>query len=136
MATRWTVWASPSPARGQFNEAIENFRKAIQIKPDDCDALDNLGTALAAQGQFEEAIKNYRQAIQINLQPPANLRSFGHGLGQSGRTREAVAQYREALKLDPNLAPALNNLAWILAANPDDELRNGAEAVRLAEQRL
>ena len=55
-------------------------------------------------------------------------------LGQSGRTREAVAQYREALRLNPNLAGALNNLAWVLAASPDDELRNGAEAVRLAER--
>ena len=55
-------------------------------------------------------------------------------LGQSGRTREAAAQYREALRLNPSLAGALNNLAWILASNPDDELRNGAEAVRLAER--
>ena len=55
-------------------------------------------------------------------------------LGQLGRTREAVAQYREALRLNPNLAGALNNLAWVLATSPDDELRNGAEAVRLAER--
>jgi tetratricopeptide (TPR) repeat protein len=50
-----------------------------------------------------------------------------------GRTREAVAQYQEALRLNPNLAGALNNLALILATSPDDKLRNGAEAVRLAE---
>jgi Flp pilus assembly protein TadD len=55
-------------------------------------------------------------------------------LDQSGRTREAIVQYRVALKLNPSLAGALNNLAWILASNPDDELRNGAEAVHLAEQ--
>ena len=29
---------------------------------------------------------------------------------------------------------ALNNLAWILATSPDDGLRNGTEAVRLAER--
>ena len=28
----------------------------------------------------------------------------------------------------------MNNLAWILAANPDATLRNGAEAVALAER--
>ena len=55
-------------------------------------------------------------------------------LGQSGRTREAVAQYREALRLNPNLAGALNNLAWVLATSSDAELRDGAEAVRLAER--
>ena len=120
--------------RGQFDEAIGNFRKAIQIKPNDCDALDNLGTALATRGQFDEAIKNYRQASQINSNRPQTFLHWGMALGQSGRTREAVAQYREALRLNPSLAGALNNLAWILAANPDDELRNGAEAVRLAER--
>ena len=55
-------------------------------------------------------------------------------LGQLGRTREAVAQYQEALRLNPDLAGALNNLAWVLATCPDDQLRNGAEAVRLAER--
>jgi tetratricopeptide (TPR) repeat protein len=54
--------------------------------------------------------------------------------GQLGRTREAVAQYREALRLNPSLVGALNNLAWILATSPDEGLRNGAEAVRLAER--
>ena len=120
--------------QGQFEAAIENFRKAIQIKPYDCDALDNLGTALASRGQFDEAIKNYRQASQINSNRPQTFLHWGMALGQSGRTREAVVQYREALRLNPSLAGALNNLAWILASNPDDELRNGAEAVRLAER--
>ena len=32
------------------------------------------------------------------------------------------------------MVEALNNLAWILAANSSDALRNGAEAVRLAER--
>ena len=32
------------------------------------------------------------------------------------------------------MVEALNNLAWLLAAHPSDALRNGAEAVRLAER--
>jgi Flp pilus assembly protein TadD len=59
---------------------------------------------------------------------------LGMTLGQLGRTREAVVQYREALRLDPKLTKALNNLAWVLATSSDDELRNGAGAVRLAER--
>ena len=74
------------------------------------------------------------KAIQINSNRPETFFHLGMTLGQLGRTREAVAQYREALRLNPNLAGALNNLAWVLAASPDDELRNGAEAVRLAER--
>ena len=121
-------------AKGRFDEAIENYRKAIQINPNFSEALDNLGIALAAKGRFDEAIENYRQAIQINSNHPETFFHLGMTLGQLGRTREAVAQYREALRLNPNLAGALNNLAWVLATSPDDELRNGAEAVRLAER--
>jgi tetratricopeptide (TPR) repeat protein len=121
-------------ARRQFDEAIENYRQAIKINPNYCEALDNLGIALAARGRFDEAIGNYHQAILVNSNRPETFFHLGMTLGQLGRTHEAVAQYREALRLNPNLAGALNNLAWVLAASPDDELRNGAEAVRLAER--
>ena len=120
--------------RGQFDEAIENYRKAIRINPNYAEALDNLGIVLAAKGRLDEATVNYRQSIQVNSNRPETFFHLGATLGQLGRTREAVAQYREALRLNPNLADALNNLAWVLAASPDAELRNGAEAVRLAER--
>jgi len=45
-----------------------------------------------------------------------------------------VAQYREALRLNPNLAGALNNLAWILATSSKAEFRDGMRAVQLAER--
>jgi Flp pilus assembly protein TadD len=121
-------------AEGRLDEAIENYRQAIQINPNYAAALDNLGIALATKGRFDEAVENYRQAIQVNSNSPEIFFHLGMTLGQLGRTREAVAPYREALRLNPNLAVALNNLAWVLAASPDDELRNGAEAVRLAER--
>jgi tetratricopeptide (TPR) repeat protein len=120
--------------RGRSDEAIENFRKVIQNNPNYYEALDNLGVALASRGQFDEAIKNFHQAIRINSNRPETFYHLGMALGHLGRKREAMAQYREALRLDPNLTGALINLAWILASNPDDDLRNGAAAVRLADR--
>ena len=120
--------------KGQFDEAIETYRQAIQIKPNDGNALDNLGVTLTARGQFDEAIENYRQAIQLDSNRPETFFHLGMTLDQLGRTREAVAQYREALRLNPNLAGPLHNLAWVLAAGPDAGLRNGPEAVRLAQR--
>ena len=46
----------------------------------------------------------------------------------------AIAGYRRALEIDPLLVEALNNLAWLLATCPEASLRNGAEAVQLAEK--
>jgi tetratricopeptide (TPR) repeat protein len=56
----------PSPPKGRFEEAIENYRKAIQINPNFAVALNNLGAALATEGRFDEAIENFRKAIQVN----------------------------------------------------------------------
>ena len=47
---------------------------------------------------------------------------------------EACAQYQRVLELDPDDIAALNDLAWILATCPDDSLRDGAKAVKLAEK--
>jgi hypothetical protein len=46
----------------------------------------------------------------------------------------AIKHYRAALANEPELAMALNNLAWILATSPDESLRNGAEAVKYARR--
>ena len=46
---------------------------------------------------------------------------------------DAEQNLRQAIKLKPDWAAALNDLAWLLATAPQSELRNGPEAVRLAE---
>ncbi len=53
---------------------------------------------------------------------------------KSGRTVLAMEKYRQALRLDPNRLVALNNLAWILATHPKADVRNGTEAVKLAQR--
>ena len=46
----------------------------------------------------------------------------------------AVRDYNKVIKLDPDSAWVCNNLAWILATCPEPRIRDGAEAVRLAER--
>jgi tetratricopeptide (TPR) repeat protein len=119
---------------GRYDEAIEYFQRAKRIQPNFFDTLKNLGSALAATGRFEEAIQCYRQAIQISPNHPETLVYLGMTLGQAGRNPEAVDAYRAALKLNPDLPAALNNLALILATSSRDDLRNGPEAVQLANR--
>jgi tetratricopeptide (TPR) repeat protein len=45
-----------------------------------------------------------------------------------------MMEYRKALALDDQLAMAYNNLAWMLAAYPDPQIRNGQEAVELGKR--
>jgi tetratricopeptide (TPR) repeat protein len=55
-------------------------------------------------------------------------------LGKKGDIAGAIAHLRRALQIDPGFPDVLNNLAWLLASGPDPSLRNGPEAVQLAER--
>jgi spermidine synthase len=71
----------------------------------------------------------------LSLKPDLATRLELAGLFcRDGYLGEAAAQYRRALGLEPDCVEALNNLALILATASEDKLRNGAEAVQLAER--
>ncbi len=53
---------------------------------------------------------------------------------QTSEVRLLLAQLRAAAKERPNDPNALNDLAWVLATTPVDELRNGREATKLADR--
>jgi Flp pilus assembly protein TadD len=53
---------------------------------------------------------------------------------EGGQTRESGQRFEEALQIDPDSTEALNNLAWMLAANSDPAIRNGARAVEYGER--
>jgi protein O-mannosyl-transferase len=119
---------------GRTDEAIAEFRQALRIEPTALEAQLNLADALLQKHQPAEALPHYEAALAIEpRQPGAHLKLAG-ALQALGRSPEAVSHYRAALQLEPGWALALNNLAWILATHPQAHIRNGAEAVRLAEQ--
>jgi tetratricopeptide (TPR) repeat protein len=74
------------------------------------------------------------QGRRTNESPAQAYYDLALVLDSQQRTAEAATNYTEALRREPDLPAALNNLAWIRAANPRGEFRDGAEAVRLAER--
>ena len=87
----------------------------------------NLGRA------FDEAIPYYEKALAGNP-GAAELRSqLGYALANRNRVAEALAQWRQALRQEPDNLRVLNDIAWMLATCADDAIRNGTEAVALAE---
>ena len=47
---------------------------------------------------------------------------------------KALAERRESLRSRPDDIALLNDTAWVLATNPNASIRNGAEAVELAQR--
>ncbi len=59
---------------------------------------------------------------------------LGMSLHAQRQISQAIGHYTETLRLKPDHVMALYQLAWIRAAYPQVEFRNGAEAVRLAQR--
>ena len=119
---------------GDLTNAVVHLRLALKLKPNWPEAQGVLALALASLGRWDEAAAQYEQATREKPDDPQLHCLYAATLAMQGDAPKAADHYRQALALQPGMIEALNNLAWILAANPSDALRNGAEAVRLAER--
>jgi tetratricopeptide (TPR) repeat protein len=119
---------------GQVDAAIAHFQQALKIKPDDVEAHNNLGIALARRGQVGAAIAHYEEALKIKPDDELAHYNLGLALSQQGEYAAAIVQLREAIRLVPSHLVSVNQLAWVLATCPEASVRNGGQAVELAQQ--
>jgi tetratricopeptide (TPR) repeat protein len=120
--------------RGQTDEAIGYFQKAVELKPDYVEAYNNLGGSLVHCGRWSEAIVCFQRALKLKPDYGIARCNLGSALAIQGRYQDAISQYRQALRLNPQLASVYHKLAQLLATCPDASVRNGVEAVALAQQ--
>jgi tetratricopeptide (TPR) repeat protein len=120
--------------RGQLAEARQHYQQAVRLDPGSADGHNNLAYVLAQEGKLNESISEFRAALALD--PGLWQGHFGlaEALNRAGQTREAIEHYRQVLKTRADFSEALNRLAWILAVNNAPPIRDGAEAVRLAER--
>ncbi len=97
--------------KGQVDEGIACFKKAIELDPKNAKAHHNLGLALYLKGQWDGAIGGCRKAIELDPKLPEAHVILGAALAAKGQVDEAIACYRKAIALDPNLALARTELA-------------------------
>jgi len=96
--------ASAYLQKGQFAEAIAEYREGIKAKPGFPLVYSDLGATLAREGRFEEAIDAFRQAIKLNPQVPEVRRKLAAMLLDLERPAEAAEEFKAALQLSPDQA--------------------------------
>jgi Flp pilus assembly protein TadD len=119
--------------RGQGDEAIAHFQKALVLQPDHAGAHHKLGIALVRKGEMDDAIRQLQEAIRLEPDDAEAHYNLGIALSMKGQTDEAIRQYREAIRLNPDDVRTHNNLGTTLAkqGRMDEAIRQFQEAVRL-----
>jgi len=120
--------------QGRFTTAAAHYEAVLRLEPTNSDAHAYLALSMARQGFAPQAFPHFAEAIRLEPGNPETEYQFASALYTAGKPADAAVHYREAIRLKPDFVPALNDLAWIRAASEDAKLRDGAEAVTLAER--
>lgn len=126
-------YACTLDAQGKFPEALKEFSEAIRLRPTNAEAYNDAARTLLKTGRRQEAIAYFQQSLQVRATPGA-ARNLAAALLMGNQPAQAAQLYRLAMQIDPGDLQNQRSLAWLLATHPDNNVRNGKEAVALASQ--
>lgn len=115
----------------QFDAAIESYKQALKINPNDAKTHFNLGIAFGEKDDFAAAINSYKQALKIDPGYAVAYNNMGNALKDKGDLPQAIDSYKQALRIHPDSAELYNNLGNAQKDNGDLE-----QAIRSYEQAL
>jgi tetratricopeptide (TPR) repeat protein len=110
---------------GMLEQAVENYRRVIELAPDWVEAHINLGVALYQMGRADEARNAFRTAVEIDPMNGISRYNLGCVLEEQGEIDEAISHLRSAAQMIPAHADVHFNLA--LAYDKSGERRLAQE---------
>ena len=103
---------------GHYEQAIEHYREALEIRPNNAKAQFNLGDAYFAKQSYDTAYNEFQKVVEMS--PDAKLKSdavynMGNCLLEQDKFYDAFNLYKVSLKLNPDNENALYNLEYCRA---------------------
>lgn len=96
---------------GRYEEAIDRYKKSLEIYPPYSKAYVNLGVAYNNLNLFSKATEAYMKAIELDPKHPEAHNNLGFILLEAGRTVKAIKHLKKAAELRHGYVKALTNLA-------------------------
>lgn len=115
------------------DDAVAEYEKALELDPDLGLSHAALGEFYFSKGQLDKAYTHLSRAASLSPEVPLIHAELAEILVNRGEPAAAVGQLRAGLKINPESWLCGNNLAWILATCADPAVRNGGEALAIAE---
>ena len=130
-AILYNIRASCFKAIGQRDDAVNDYKKALAIKPDYAEALYNLGITLRELGQIDDAIKSYKQALTIKPDYFGAHNNLGNIFLELGQLDAAADYFEWAVAYKPDFAEAYNNLGIVCRERDQvyDAIKNFEKAI-------
>ena len=121
---------------GRSQEAIVYLKKATQVNPNFLAAFYTLGMAEMQDRNVDDAIAAWQKSLRIYPQFFEAHEALGFAYYMQDKYSDSLAQLRLALDGEPDRVSVLVLAASLMATSSDAEVRNGPEAVLLAERAL
>ena len=96
--------------KGEFDSAIADYSKVIEMKSADASVFLNRGLAYSNKKNYDLAIDDFDKVIELNPKDSAAYFNRGDSYEKSGNIEKAMADYQKAFELDANNEAAQNNL--------------------------
>jgi tetratricopeptide (TPR) repeat protein len=119
--------------QGIFEQAADQFRKALQIYPDFIDGRQRLGMTLSSLGRQDEAMEIFNKILKSNPYDIDARVALATAFIRKGNHDEGIKQYRCVIRINPNDATGYYNLAHALTlkGNIDDAVTTYQRAIQL-----
>ena len=116
-----------------FDKAVTNYKKSIEINSTYAEGYNNLGSALYKLEKFNEAIDSCQRAIEIKPDFIEAYNNLGLVFEELGKFNEAIDSYQRAIKINPEYAEAYNNLGNVYNINEkvDEAILNYKKAIKI-----
>ena len=115
----------------RYDEAISEVKKLAEFDPDQVRYRIQMGMIHNAADRPQAALKIYDEILEEDPQNADALRGRGDAFLTAGDHKKAIEDYEAILEIREDDSGTLNNLAWVLATSPIDELRDGKRSVEL-----
>jgi tetratricopeptide (TPR) repeat protein len=120
-------------SEGLTDKAIEHFRAALLLQPENAGLHNNIAFAYWSKGLTYEAISHYRKALELRPGLTDAHIKIGIIYCEDGRPDEAIEHFKKALALNPYSENAHNNIgiAYLLKGLSDKAIEHFRAALRL-----
>jgi len=97
--------------KGEFERAVSNYNKAIEVNPKFAVAYLNRGFTYSKLGEYDRAISDYSKATEINPRYAMAFNNRGFTYRKKGDFNRAISDYSKAIEINPRYAVAYYNRA-------------------------